>query len=186
MPMELENCYRILGIRSDADFSEVKSAFRRLALQYHPDRNKGFEAEAKFNAITEAYSTIMISQGYQVRPRAIELKDVPVEQPGGKLPFTVFADREIVHNVSPRVYESEVRKHFSPSLAPGTSCKIGGRWFEIDVVAQDSIPLISKHLGKRKVLIEWYKTPEGVDKWKTIPWDDFWAYVRRFASLAST
>lgn len=184
--MELENCYRILGIRSDADYSEVKSAFRRLAMQYHPDRNKGEEAQAKFNAITEAYSTILVSQGYQVRPRAIELKDTPVEPPGGKLPFTIFADREVIHSVSPRVYESEVRKHFSQNLTPGTSCKVGGRWFEIDVEAQEGIPIISKHLGKRKVLVEWYKSPDGIDKRKPIQWDEFWAYVRRLASLAST
>jgi len=184
--MELENCYRILGIRSDAEFSEVKAAFRRLAMQYHPDRNKGVEAEAKFNAITEAYSTIMVSQGYQVRPHTAELKDVPVEQPGGKIPFTIFAEREVVHNVSPRVFEAEVRKHFNPRLAVGTSCKIGLRWFEIDLEAPGSSPVLGLHLGKRKILIEWYKTPEGGDKRKSIAWEDFWTYVRRYASLAPT
>jgi len=183
--MELERCYRVLGIRSDADFSEVKSAFRRLALEYHPDRNRGPEAEAKFNAITEAYSTIMISQGYRVQPRATEPEAVPDQQPSGKLAFTVFADREVVFYASPRLFETEVRKHFSAKLTPGTSCKVGNRWFEISAEPMESVPLLGLRIGKRKLLIEWYKTPEGVDKWKPIAWDEFWSYVRRCGSEAS-
>ena len=51
--------HQILGIASHADEKEVKQAFRKLAMQYHPDRNPGDSAaEARFKEITEAYDAI--------------------------------------------------------------------------------------------------------------------------------
>ena len=50
--------YDILGVSKDASEQEIKSAFRKLAKQYHPDINKTPEAEAKFKEIGEAYSVL--------------------------------------------------------------------------------------------------------------------------------
>ena len=50
--------YEILGVAKSASTDEIKSAYRKLALQYHPDRNKGAEAEAKFKEISEAYAVL--------------------------------------------------------------------------------------------------------------------------------
>jgi len=51
--------YELLGLDRDADASEVKAAYRRLALKYHPDRNPGDrEAEEKFKNINEAYAVL--------------------------------------------------------------------------------------------------------------------------------
>ncbi len=52
--------YEVLGVPRDADEQTIKSAYRRLALQYHPDRNpdRKAEAEEKFKEITEAYSVL--------------------------------------------------------------------------------------------------------------------------------
>jgi len=51
--------YELLGVDRDADASHVKSAYRRLALRYHPDRNPGdHEAEEKFKEINEAYAVL--------------------------------------------------------------------------------------------------------------------------------
>lgn len=53
------NYYAILGVARDATFEEVKKAFRKLALQYHPDRNPGNkDAEEKFKDINEAYEVL--------------------------------------------------------------------------------------------------------------------------------
>jgi len=58
--MELKDYYGILGVNVDASAEDIKKAFRRLALQYHPDRNPGntTEAEAKFKEINEAYEIL--------------------------------------------------------------------------------------------------------------------------------
>lgn len=51
--------YEILGVSRDATDEEIKKAYRRLALKYHPDRNPGDkEAEEKFKEINEAYAVL--------------------------------------------------------------------------------------------------------------------------------
>ncbi|WP_329957896.1 molecular chaperone DnaJ [Bartonella sp. A05] len=51
--------YEILGVTRDCDDKKLKSAFRKLAMQYHPDRNAGDkEAERKFKEIGEAYEIL--------------------------------------------------------------------------------------------------------------------------------
>jgi DnaJ-class molecular chaperone len=50
--------YEILGVPRNATEREIKSAYRRLALQWHPDRNKSPEAEKKFKEINEAYEVL--------------------------------------------------------------------------------------------------------------------------------
>ncbi len=51
--------YEILGVPRDADDERIKKAYRKLAMKYHPDRNKGStEAEAKFKELSEAYEVL--------------------------------------------------------------------------------------------------------------------------------
>ena len=57
--MEYKDYYKILGVERNASEAEIKSAFRKLALQYHPDRNPGNkQAEEKFKEINEAYEVL--------------------------------------------------------------------------------------------------------------------------------
>lgn len=50
--------YEVLGVARDADAKAIKDAFRRLALKYHPDRNKSPDAESRFKEIAEAYAVL--------------------------------------------------------------------------------------------------------------------------------
>lgn len=50
--------YAVLGVSRDADDKTIKSAFRNLALKYHPDRNKDPGAEEKFKEIAHAYAIL--------------------------------------------------------------------------------------------------------------------------------
>ena len=50
--------YEILGVSRNATKEEIKAAYRRLAMQYHPDRNKSPDAAEKFKEISEAYAVL--------------------------------------------------------------------------------------------------------------------------------
>ena len=56
--MNKRDYYEVLGIDKSASEAEIKSAFRKLAKQYHPDVNKAPDAEAKFKEIQEAYAVL--------------------------------------------------------------------------------------------------------------------------------
>lgn len=53
--------YRTLRIQPGASEREVKKAYRKLALQYHPDVSKGTNSAVQFHRIKEAYDTVMSS-----------------------------------------------------------------------------------------------------------------------------
>ena len=54
--------YEVLGVPSSASEEEIKRAFRRLALEYHPDRNREPDAEEKFKEVNEAYQVLTNSE----------------------------------------------------------------------------------------------------------------------------
>ena len=61
--MAKRDFYDVLGCQKDADEATLKSAYRRLAMQFHPDRNPGDnEAEHKFKEVSEAYETLKDAQ----------------------------------------------------------------------------------------------------------------------------
>jgi molecular chaperone DnaJ len=55
---EKRDYYEVLGISKNASTEEIKDAYRKLAMQFHPDRNKDPEAEDKFKEISEAYAVL--------------------------------------------------------------------------------------------------------------------------------
>ena len=58
-----EDAYVVLGVSNDATDAEIKRAFRKLARQYHPDRNPGdAAAEERFKAIQSAYDAVGSSE----------------------------------------------------------------------------------------------------------------------------
>ena len=55
---EKKSYYEILGIPKGSSKDVIKDAYRKLAMQYHPDRNKSPGAEEKFKEISEAYAVL--------------------------------------------------------------------------------------------------------------------------------
>lgn len=57
-PLDSKGYYAILGISTGAALSDIKSAFRRLAIELHPDHNKAPDANATFQKLNEAYTAL--------------------------------------------------------------------------------------------------------------------------------
>lgn len=56
--MEKRDYYEVLGVSRNASKEDIKRAYRKLALKYHPDRNKSPDAAEKFKEISEAYAVL--------------------------------------------------------------------------------------------------------------------------------
>ena len=54
----MSDFYRLLGVARGASEDEIKRAYRRLAMEYHPDRNGAPDAEAKFREMADAYEVL--------------------------------------------------------------------------------------------------------------------------------
>src|SRR6266404_6261056 len=76
--------YDILGVAKTATQQEIKSAYRKMALQYHPDRNKTKEAEEKFKEVTQAYEVL---SNEEKRKTYDQFGHAAFEQGAGQGPF---------------------------------------------------------------------------------------------------
>jgi DnaJ-class molecular chaperone len=54
----LKNYYEVLGLTANATLAEIKTTYRKMASQYHPDKNSDSDAPAKFRQVQEAYETL--------------------------------------------------------------------------------------------------------------------------------
>ncbi len=76
--------YEILGLTKSASADDIKKAYRKLAMQYHPDRNKTKEGEAKFKEVTKAYEVL---SNVQKRQQYDQFGHAAFEQGAGQGPF---------------------------------------------------------------------------------------------------
>lgn len=82
--------YDVLGVAKDASEKEIKSAYRKLAVRYHPDRNPDdHDAEEKFKEAAEAYSVLSDAEK---RARYDRFGHAATQGGGGGFDPTVFAD----------------------------------------------------------------------------------------------
>ena len=62
---EKRDYYEVLGVKRESSKDEIKDAYRKLAMQFHPDRNKDAGAEERFKEISEAYAVLSDDQKRQ-------------------------------------------------------------------------------------------------------------------------
>ena len=83
--MAKKDYYEVLGLEKGASEDEIKKAFRKLALKYHPDKNQGNkEAEEKFKEINEAYQVLIRS-----REKAQDMINLDTADFNGQVALTV-------------------------------------------------------------------------------------------------
>ncbi|MEM6837387.1 MAG: DnaJ domain-containing protein [Cyanobacteria bacterium P01_C01_bin.120] len=112
MRRQLVDELRVLGLRSNASFEEIKASYRRLARRYHPDMNPGDrEAEDKFIRITQAYQALVEAMPSQ--PAAME---TPIATAGATDASTKPAQRPKV--TVKRRAASTVTVQVNPNLSP--------------------------------------------------------------------
>ena len=67
--MDKRDYYEVLGVGRDADNSDIKKSYRRLAMKYHPDRNSADDAQEKFREASEAYEVLSSAEKRQAYDR---------------------------------------------------------------------------------------------------------------------
>lgn len=74
-----QDLYAVLGVKPDATQDEIKSAYKKLALEFHPDRNHAPGAEERFKAISAAYSVV----GHKDKRREYDAQRAMMRGTGG-------------------------------------------------------------------------------------------------------
>lgn len=113
----MKDYYSILGIHRSASEAEIKRAYRRLAIIYHPDKNKDPQAQEIFVAITEAYDVISDPARRQLYNQSIDrpFSDVLVaeeQKPKHRDPAYWRRDRSARPAPKPNTDTYELMKHY--------------------------------------------------------------------------
>ena len=93
--------YEVLGVKRDASDDDIKRAFKRLAIKYHPDRNKDADAGEKFREINEAYQVLSDPQKRQAYD--VLISSVRSSRAATHLAGPHAADAVVVPGLSQRV-----------------------------------------------------------------------------------
>ena len=109
------NHYQTLGISPKAGLKEIKIAFKRLAFEYHPDKNDGDKgAEEKFKEINEAYkilSNAVLRKAYDDKIKITSSSKVNyVYHEGGFYRSIFTSDAKTIKNVPPKVVFQSKKK----------------------------------------------------------------------------
>ncbi|MEL6704647.1 MAG: molecular chaperone DnaJ [Bacteroidota bacterium] len=121
----MRDYYEILGLSRSASADEIKKAYRKLAMKYHPDRNPGDEAaETKFKEAAEAYEVLSTPEKRQRYDRFghAGLRGAAAGGPGGQ-PGPGFNDISDIFSAFSDIFGSDVRFDFNQR----TGGRRGGR-----------------------------------------------------------
>lgn len=147
--------YEILEISKNADAAEVKKAYRKLALQFHPDRNQGDkEAEEKFKAINEAYQVLSDEQKRATYDRHGK---AGLDRQG----FSHFSDmnyEDIMGDLG-SIFESVFGGGFGGGFSSGGGNSRNQKKYNLDLEAEVTLAFNEAIFGCKKEVSFAYKKP---------------------------
>lgn len=127
----LSKYYQVLGLTEGANDKRIKSAYRRLAFKYHPDRSKSDDAQQRFIEIYQAYEYLMshpvAETNTEVSTSTTGSGDVKIEDP-----FKAFMD---VWERNKEGILSDARKNYSDFIFRNSDYKIQWYYLPIKVIA---------------------------------------------------
>ncbi|MFH1602036.1 MAG: J domain-containing protein [Candidatus Shapirobacteria bacterium] len=166
--------YNVLGVDKKASLGEIKSAYRKLALKWHPDRNKTKEAEDKFKEINAAYEILSDSKK---RETYDQFGEVPSSQEGAHSyrqgPFTYTYSTS--GGGTPEGFDFSNPFDIFEQFFGGDSPFSGQRaqpTYQVELDFMEAIKGVEKQVsieGRRRKI----KIPPGVDNGQRIRFSDF-------------
>jgi curved DNA-binding protein CbpA len=99
--MQRHDFYDVLGVARTASTEAIKEAYKRLAVRYHPDRNKSPDAEEKFKEVSQAYLVLSDAE-----KRTIYDALGPDKYDGPREVFQYYVEREATVRELKREYET--------------------------------------------------------------------------------
>lgn len=182
-----QDYYQTLGVSKSASDQEIKSAFRKQALQWHPDKNKSPEAATKFKEVTKAYEVL---SDKQKRATYDQVGHAAFEQGGGGFPggnpFTGGAQQgpfsytyRTYGNGGGQGFEDfgfsdpfQIFEQFFGGASPFGTQRSAKPTYSITIDFMEAMKGVEKEVsvnGKKKKI----KIPAGVDDDNRIRFDEF-------------
>lgn len=177
--------YQILGVSKESGEDEIKKAYRKLALQYHPDRNKTPEAAEKFKEVTHAYEVLSDPQKRQTYDKfgAAAFEQGAAAGAGGQGPFGGFGGQSEQYGPFSYSYStngqgfdfggfSDPFEIFEQFFGGGFSRQPRRQVYSLTIDFMDAVQGVTKKVtinGKEQTI----KIPAGVDNGSRIRFGEY-------------
>jgi len=146
--MESKNYYSILGVEKNASEDDIKKSYKKLALQFHPDKNPGnYETVEKFREVAEAYSVLSNKE----KRNQYDMIGVVDENFMGEDPFSVFNNifQQHINTFMNMKYEKDIN--------------IGGIFSNMSGLPQESFPFGNVHVRVHTFPADVFQFDERID-----------------------
>lgn len=147
--MTKRDYYEILGVSRNATKEEIKKAYRRLALKYHPDRNPGDkEAEEKFKEAAEAYEVLSDDQKRAIYDR---YGHEGLKNSGG---YTDFHDINDIFSAFSDLFDDFFGGGFRSSQRTSRTRRAGKRGSDLKITIKLTLKDIRDGIKKKKIKLK--------------------------------